>query len=78
MDRAEIGELDKLKDFIDTQTLEVRTLVHKKADNDDFRKGIKYLDNKLKDLYAYVKGKEEEEQNPTNTNKRYFLGAKRT
>jgi hypothetical protein len=37
--------------------------VQKKADNEDFKKGIKYLDQKLKEVYSYVKEMEEEETN---------------
>ncbi len=38
--------------------MEIKTLVGKKADNEDFKKGIKYLDTKLKELYSYLKVKE--------------------
>jgi hypothetical protein len=35
----------------------MKTLISKKADNDDFKKGIKYIDTKLKEVYSYLKGK---------------------
>ena len=36
--------------------------MQKKADNEDFKKGIKYLDQKLKELYSYVKDNMDEEE----------------
>ncbi len=33
--------------------------MQKKADNEEFKKGVKYLDQKLKELYSYVKDMEE-------------------
>ena len=56
-DRAETAELEKLKEHVETQNIEIKALINKKADNDDFKKGIKYIDTKLKEVYTYMKGK---------------------
>ncbi len=54
-DRAEVKELDKIKEKSEEGILEVKTIAQKKVillltqcDNDDFKKGFKYLENKLK------------------------------
>jgi hypothetical protein len=35
---------------METQTLEMRTLLHKKADNEEYKSGIKQLEVKFKKL----------------------------
>jgi hypothetical protein len=40
---------------------------------DDFKKEVKYLDTKMKELYSYLKGKEEEDG---DRGKKYYMGKK--
>ena len=46
--------------------------MNKKADTEDFKKGFKYIEGKIKEIYVYLKGEEEKSKNK----KDYYMGKK--
>ncbi len=58
--------------MVEGKDLEIKALVNKKADIEDFKKAIKYLEGKMKEIYNYVKAEEDK----AKSKKEYYLGKK--